>query len=134
MNRRLYYIVGAALLVAFAAFSAGAFRESLTPYVSFEQARAMDRVVQVAGDPVHAETQYDREAQALRFTLIEPDSGDRIRVSYSGLKPANFDDAVSVVAIGTYNADGNTLEARQLLVKCPSKYQGIEETAPLQES
>ena len=43
------------------------------------------------------------------------------------MKPGNFNEATQVVAIGRYR-DG-VLEAEKLLVKCPSKYQGIEEKA-----
>lgn len=126
MNRRLYYAVGAVLLLAFAGFSLSAFQESLTPYVSFDQARAAQRAVQVAGDPIHAETRYDRESEILEFTLRDAASGDRIRVHYGGLKPGNFDDATSVVAVGRFNPRLDVLEAHQILVKCPSKYQGID--------
>ena len=42
-NRRLFYGLGAAMLVAFAGFAFSAFKETLTPYVSFAEARAVDR-------------------------------------------------------------------------------------------
>ena len=45
-------------------------------------------------------------------------------VEYRGVIPGNFDQAVSVVAIGRYQ--GDHFEAEQLLVKCPSKYQAGE--------
>jgi cytochrome c-type biogenesis protein CcmE len=45
-------------------------------------------------------------------------------VAYGGVRPANFKDAISIVAIGRYR-DGR-IEAEKLLVKCPSKYQGAE--------
>jgi len=48
-----------------------------------------------------------------------------MRVAYKGLKPGNFHDATQVVAIGRFHR--GTLEAEKLLVKCPSKYQGVEE-------
>ena len=43
----------------------------------------------------------------------------------SGVIPGNFDQAVSIVAIGRYQDDH--FEAEQLLVKCPSKYQAEAE-------
>jgi cytochrome c-type biogenesis protein CcmE len=46
-------------------------------------------------------------------------------VHYNGVKPGNFEEAVQIVAVGTYHQ--GVFEAEQLLVKCPSKYQGIEE-------
>ncbi|MDH4223841.1 MAG: cytochrome c maturation protein CcmE [candidate division Zixibacteria bacterium] len=39
-----------------------------------------------------------------------------------GVKPANFEQATSIVVIGMYR-DGIFI-ADQVLVKCPSKYQG----------
>jgi cytochrome c-type biogenesis protein CcmE len=47
-----------------------------------------------------------------------------IAVSYTDVKPANFEDAVSIVAIGRY--ENGVFAAEKLLVKCPSKYQGEE--------
>ena len=46
-------------------------------------------------------------------------------VLYEGVKPGNFEEATQIVAIGSYS-DG-AFHANQLLVKCPSKYQGIED-------
>jgi cytochrome c-type biogenesis protein CcmE len=45
-------------------------------------------------------------------------------VTYRDVKPANFEEAVSIVAIGTYRT--GAFHAEKLLVKCPSKYQGEE--------
>ena len=49
-----------------------------------------------------------------------------MRVAYRGVKPGNFEDAVSVVAIGRYDPAQRVIAADKLLVKCPSKYQGAE--------
>jgi cytochrome c-type biogenesis protein CcmE len=57
--------------------------------------------------------------------LIEEEGLKQIKVSYQGVKPGNFDQATEIVAIGEYQQ--GVFEADQLLVKCPSKYQGIEE-------
>ena len=45
-------------------------------------------------------------------------------VSYAGIMPGNFEQAESVVAKGIYN--GQRFVADDLLVKCPSKYQGTD--------
>lgn len=127
MNRKTTYAFGALLLVAFAAFSAQSFNESLTPYVPYEKARASgDRTVQVAGGLAAGSSRYDEASQALHFTLVEEESGESMPVRYEGLKPANFEEAVSIVAIGRYDAGGDVFHADKLLVKCPSKYQGAE--------
>jgi cytochrome c-type biogenesis protein CcmE len=45
-------------------------------------------------------------------------------VVYDGAKPANFEQADQVVVIGRY--ENGLFVADQLLVKCPSKYQGSD--------
>jgi cytochrome c-type biogenesis protein CcmE len=49
-------------------------------------------------------------------------------VRYQGVRPANFDEAISIVAIGRYDGASAEFDAAKLLVKCPSKYQGAEVT------
>lgn len=127
MKRNHLYIAGAILILAFAGFALASFKESLTPYVSYEQARSVDRVVQVAGALDQGSSAYDSESQSLLFTLREETSGETLRVRYHGVKPGNFEDAVSIVAIGRYDEAASEFQANDLLVKCPSKYQGLEE-------
>jgi cytochrome c-type biogenesis protein CcmE len=124
MNR--YYVLGGLLLVAFAGFSFASFKETLTPYVSYQQARDVDRIVQVAGALEAGSSSYDGKEEALFFTLIDPETKDTMRVRYKGLKPANFEEAISIVAIGRFEDGHQQFEADKLLVKCPSKYQGAE--------
>lgn len=127
MKRNHLYAIGAVLILAFAGFALASFKETLTPYVSYEQARSVDRVVQVAGALEQGSSSYDAEGESLRFTLLEEESGDALRVRYQGIKPGNFEDAVSIVAIGRYDEGASEFQADKLLVKCPSKYQGLEE-------
>ena len=123
-QRRIWYAVGAVLVVAFLAYGTTSFKSNLTPYVSFEEASRSPRKVQVAGGLVENSTEYIDETQELRFTMVEED-GDTMTVLYEGVKPGNFEEAVQIVAVGTYRE--GVFEAEQLLVKCPSKYQGLEE-------
>ena len=124
MRRRGLYGLGMSLLLAFAGFAFTSFQNTLTPYVSFADARAMDRNLQVAGSLVAGSSSYDDGA--LRFAIREPDSGETMKVVYRGVKPGNFEEAISVVAIGRYQRGSGELVAEKLLVKCPSKYQGVE--------
>ena len=126
MNKRWYYLAGIALLIGFAGFSLISFNQALTPYVSYREARSAPRAVQVAGALVKSSSSYDESTAALRFQLTDTATQDTIRVRYQGLRPANFEDAISIVAIGRYDAAAQELHADKLLVKCPSKYQGIE--------
>jgi cytochrome c-type biogenesis protein CcmE len=125
MNRRLY-LIGGVLLLAFAGFSLTSFRDTLTPYVNYREARAANRVVQVAGALQKGTSAYLPADSSLLFTLRDPKTRDTVRVRYHGLRPANFEDAISIVAIGRYDPRAQEFAANKLLVKCPSKYQGAE--------
>lgn len=125
-TKNLYYLAGAGLLLVFAGFSYSEFKGALTPYVPYAMAREAQRTVQVAGALEQGTSGYDNEAGHLFFTLVEAETSETIRVRYEGLKPANFEDAVSIVAIGRFDAASSEFAAKQLLVKCPSKYQGLE--------
>ena len=122
----LYYAIGSALLLGFIGFSLLSFKQTLTPYVSYEQARSANRMVQVAGALEKGSSAYKEENQSLYFTLKDPKTHENLRVRYKGVKPGNFEDAISVVAIGRFDTAAQEFEANKLLVKCPSKYQGAE--------
>ena len=121
MNKR--YIVGVAIIVLCGVVGFTAFQGSLSTYVNFAQARELDRTCQVIGEVDKENVKYDLEGGILHFTIID-EEGSTMPVEFSGVKPGNFDQAVSVVCIGQY--DDGTFEAERLLVKCPSKYQGLE--------
>ena len=127
-QRKAFYILGGLLLLIFAGFSFSEFKDSLTPYVSYETAQQSQRPVQVAGGLEQGSTDYNPQDGFLRFTVVDPESAETLRVRYEGPKPANFEDAVSIVAIGKYDTAAAEFDADKLLVKCPSKYQGLEET------
>lgn len=118
------YWAGAALILAFLVLGLTTFSKSMTPYVSFDEAQRSPRVVQVMGGLEKGSSRYDTASQTLFFNLVDPESKRVLQVAYRDVKPANFEEAVSIVAIGRYQAD--SFHAEKLLVKCPSKYQGQE--------
>ena len=126
MNKKRLYLLGGILLLAFSGFALSSFTRSITPYVSYQEARTGNRMVQVAGALEKGSSGYKAAEEALYFTLQDPETHDTLRVRYKGLKPANFEDAISIVAIGRYDESARELHADKLLVKCPSKYQGAE--------
>lgn len=113
--------VGMAIIVAALAFGSRAFITNLTPYVSFEQARGAKGNVQTMGKLDKTSIRYDRGT--LDFNLVD-DAGQRLPVTFSGPRAANFEEAIQITAIGRY--DGKVFQAKNLLVKCPTKYQGTE--------
>ena len=122
-QRKVWWGVGSVLILAFLAYGATAFKSNLTPYVSFEEAMRGQSKAQVAGKLVPDSSSYHEEEQALIFDITD-DDGKEMPVRYKGVKPANFEEAIQVVAVGNWT--GTNFEADQLLVKCPSKYQGVD--------
>lgn len=99
-----------------------AFVKNLTPYISFAEAQKTNATVQVMGGL--EKTSVKLIDGNLAFTLIDKKNGDRLPVVFGHTKPANFEMAVEITAIGHW--DGRIFQADNLLVKCPSKYQGTE--------
>jgi cytochrome c-type biogenesis protein CcmE len=117
-------VVALLLLVVAAGFGVTSFRKSMTPYISFAEARTAPGLVQVNGTLANKNYVANRDDQFLKFDLKDS-HGEVMTVEYRGVIPGNFDQATSIVAIGRYQRDKFT--ADQLLVKCPSKYQAEAE-------
>ena len=111
------------MALGFVVLGVTAFQKTLTPYLSFDEARKARSVVQVMGALDKQSDRYDNQSEELAFDLVDPD-GRHMPVVYRGVRPGNFKDAISIVAIGRYHE--GRIEAEKLLVKCPSKYQGAE--------
>ena len=120
--RKGYWIAGI-LALGFVVLGLTAFQKTLTPYLTFDEARKARGVVQVMGSLDKTSDRYDTGTQELSFDLLD-EQGRRMPIAYRGIKPANFKDAISIVAIGRYRE--GRIDAEKLLVKCPSKYQGAE--------
>ncbi len=117
------HIVGGVVILLAMGLAVNAFQSALTPYVTVAEAMAHGRSVQVAGMTVDGSDRYDLDTNKLVFTLRE-DGGAKMVVEYDGARPGNFDDATKIVAIGHYAKDKALFEAKELLVKCPTKYEG----------
>jgi cytochrome c-type biogenesis protein CcmE len=94
-------LIGSLLVLLSIAFGVTAFKQSLTPYISFAEARRSGTSVQVNGvlaDPTRV--RYDAGRSELVFALKD-DKNEVMDVVYKGVKPVNFEMATNVVAIGT---------------------------------
>lgn len=121
MRPRVY--VGLTVIAFFSFFAYSSFQSAVTPYVTFLEAREMGGKVQVMGyltEP--GEAGYAREGGHLEFYL-EDHQGTREFIKYRGARPANFEEAESMVVIGSFADKGEYFQAERILVKCPSKYE-----------
>lgn len=124
MNRTRV-IVGLVVLAGFVYLGLGAFKDTLTPYVSFAEARAATgKNVQITGNLTEDRRLWysEDEQRTFHFLMVEAETGDTLEVALDGVKPSTFEEATGIVAIGSF--DGTIFQARQLLTKCPSKYEG----------
>ena len=117
------YIFGIVIIVTFIVWAGISFNKTLTPYVSIAEAKSTSTNVQVKGKRVDDGT-FDTVNNLFTFQLID-DQGEKITVVYDGAKPGNFEQASEVVCVGKY--ENGAFKAKELLVKCPSKY--MEEQA-----
>ncbi len=117
------YVLGIVLIAGFAVLMAVEMKSAATPYVTSVRDVMSSRggTVQFKGMIDHSKTSYDRPSHELRFSLKDAD-GKSIAVRYDGPKPGNFDSADTAVVRGVYS--DSFLKADQLLLKCPSKYEG----------
>ncbi len=123
MKIKKSYIIGGIVVVSAMVMAMYSFQSTLTSYVTVSEAKASKRPVQVAGIVVTGTDRYDLERNNLIFVLRE-DGGDQMQVEYDGPRPGNFDNVTKVVAIGRYEPKKQVFMAKELLVKCPTKYEG----------
>ncbi|HEX9372701.1 MAG TPA: cytochrome c maturation protein CcmE [Roseiflexaceae bacterium] len=117
------HLIGIAIIVLAIVLGYFGLQTAFRPYTtSVTEAISTGRGVQLAGFLVPGEQgTYDA---AGNFTFSMQDStGKIVQVVYLKPRPANFEKAVSIVAIGRYDAAKNAFLADDMLVKCPSKYQ-----------
>jgi cytochrome c-type biogenesis protein CcmE len=115
------HMIGIAMIVLAVVLGYGALTSSFRPYTtSVQEATTSGRSVQLAGF-LGSTGEYDA---AGNFTFdLQDNTGQMVKVVYSKPKPANFEQAVSIVAIGHYDTANGVFMAEDMLVKCPSKYQ-----------
>ena len=105
------------LLLVFAAGIVFSARNAMTPYVTFAEARKMDRTVQVKGLALSESLTALADGYSFR---MEDDNGEVVRVLVAGSVPDNLFAGESIVVTGS---SPTGFAAAQVLVKCPSKYE-----------
>jgi cytochrome c-type biogenesis protein CcmE len=116
------YIFGGIIVAVFLTLMVYLFTQSSIQYESsFTKVIEKGRTVKATGKWIK-ERNYEINPQEKTFTFFMKDtSGVEMKVVYHGSIPNNFEVAQSVVVTGQYK-DGS-FHAREILTKCPSKYQ-----------
>jgi len=117
------HMIGIAIIVLAIVLGYYGLQSGLRPYTtSVSEAISTGRGVQLAGFLYPGETGAYNEKGEFTFKL-QDSTGKVVQVLYGKPKPANFEKAISIVAIGHYDAAKGAFMADDMLVKCPSKYQ-----------
>lgn len=111
------------LIVAGMALTVTAFMNNLSPYVKVSAALNGKKNVHVPLKPILETIHLDIKTMTLTFE--GKDETGTMKVIYPKGKPNNFEAASQVVVVGSY--ENGAFQAHEMLVKCPSKYQGEEQ-------
>jgi cytochrome c-type biogenesis protein CcmE len=136
--KKVKLVLGAAVVVLFLSIGISAMQDFVNPYktvtdVTSNYDNYKGKSLQVEGYVIEETIEWNPQAQRLEFDLTDGDAV--IHTTYIGLLPGTFpldreigtESRIDVVVIGELESPG-TMKARQILVKCPSKYeQELEE-------
>lgn len=124
------YIFGGVIVTVFLALMLYLFTQSNIKYENdFSRVMEKEKTVKATGSWVK-EKKYELDNQNRLFTFYMKDAtGKEMKVVYEGTIPNNFETATSVVVTGQYR-DGY-FHAKDILTKCPSKYEDQTKTSSL---
>lgn len=120
MNKR--YLLGILIIVVFLVVGFFAFMDSKIEYTNFQAASQSHKLCQVKGSWLKdKESKFDANANQFIF-YMKDETNYEMKVVLDGAKPNNFELAENIVAKGKVK-DG-VFRAKEVLTKCPSKYEG----------
>ncbi len=116
------YIFGGFIIVVFFGLMAYLFTQSNIQYEEdFAKIMEQTKTVKATGQWVK-EKNYEINKEYHTFSFFLQDAkGVEMKVMYYGTIPNNFESAVSVVVTGQYRE--GQFHAKDILTKCPSKYE-----------
>jgi cytochrome c-type biogenesis protein CcmE len=115
------HLAGLGIILIAIVYGGFGFKDAFRSYTtSVAEASQTEQHVQLAGF-LGSTGEYDADGN---WTfLLQDEQGDLVKVISGDPRPANFEKATSIVAIGRYDTVQQAFVADDLLVKCPSKYQ-----------
>lgn len=133
-NKQLKFILGGALIVVLIGFlisqavsSTGAYYREVGEVLA-QQNSLVSKNLRVSGNIVTESITYDAPTLTLNFKISDPkDAGKQLAVHFHGVKPDQMDrEGSSAIIEGSLGSNG-VVEANNLLLKCPSRYEEYEE-------
>lgn len=120
MQKNGRFVIGGGIIVVFLAFMGYFFTQSSIGYEeSLAKVKESGKMIRATGSWVK-EKNYEYKDKVFTFYMVDK-NGNQMKVLYNGPIPNNFESATSVVVTGKY--EGDVFKAKDILTKCPSKYQ-----------
>jgi cytochrome c-type biogenesis protein CcmE len=133
-NNKVKFIVGGVIIVGLIAYliissisSAGAYYREVGEVLN-QQAALTGKNLRVSGNIVTPSIKYDASTLNLNFVISDPtDAGKQLAIHFHGVQPDQIGrEGSSAIVEGTLGPNG-VVEANNLLLKCPSRYEEYEE-------
>ena len=133
-NKKIKFIVGGAVvlglivyLIASAISSSGAYYREVGEVVN-EKTALTGKSLRVSGNIVTESIKYDPATLDLSFSISDPkDAGKQLAIHFHGVKPDQMEREGSSAIVEGSLKPGGIVEANNLLLKCPSRYEEYEE-------
>ncbi len=126
VNPRLKFFLGGVVilaavvyLVVMALTTTGAYYRTVSEVIQ-QQEMLVGKPLRVSGKLIVDSIVWKPKTLELSFEITD-DSGARLPVYFKGVKPDNMTEAAEVIVEGKLRPDG-VVEAKTLLLKCPSRY------------
>lgn len=115
-------IIGLITILVFLVVGFLTFSESKIEYSNFSKATAEQKTCQVKGSWIKdKEAKFDAVTNQFIFYMRDENNRE-MKVVLVGARPNNFEMAESIVAKG--KVTNGEFHAKEILTKCPSKYEG----------
>lgn len=133
-NKNLKFIVGGVVVVGLIAYlifsavqSAGAYYREVHEVLA-QQPALTGKMLRVSGNIVTDSIKYDATTLDLNFNISDPaNAGQQIPIHFHGVKPDQMErEGSSAIVDGTLRNNG-TVDASQLMLKCPSRYEQVDQ-------
>lgn len=133
-NSKIKFIVGGLVIVGLIGYlivssisSAGAYYREVGEVLS-QQQTLTGKALRVSGNIVTESIRYDAATLDLSFKISDPaDASKQLPIHFHGVQPDQMSrEGSSAIVEGTLGP-GGVVEANNLLLKCPSRYEEYEE-------
>jgi cytochrome c-type biogenesis protein CcmE len=133
-NKNLKFIVGGVVVVGLIVYlifsavqSAGAYYREVGEVLG-QQSALSGKMLRVSGNIVTDSITYDAPTLDLTFKISDPkDAGKQIPIHFHGVKPDQMDRPGSSAIVDGKLLSNGTVDANELMLKCPSRYEQLDE-------